>query len=85
MAAQIKKGASCGSCDYRSRSPIVVASTTKALNVKLSFEDSLKLKAAIDECVSRLNNRNRATKSGKSATLELIVYLDNQRVQIVEK
>lgn len=84
MAVARTKRSSCGSCDSIGRSPSQLTSKSKALNVKVSFEEALKLKAAVDECVTRLNRKNRATKAGRSASLRLIVYLDKDRVQVVE-
>lgn len=78
------KGSSCGSCDYIRRSPLHLTTQSKALNIRVSFEEALKLKAAIDECIVRLNRKNRATKAGKAASLKLIVYLEKYRLQVIE-
>lgn len=83
MAVTKAKKSSCGSCDYISRSPTQLTSKSKALNIRVSFEEALKLKAAVDECVSRLNGKNRATKAGKTASLRLIAYLEKNRLQVI--
>lgn len=85
MAEKKQKGTSCGSCDYVVRSPKTLGANSKALNIKIGFEEALKLKISVDECVLRLNKLNRATRAGKRAALGLIVYLDKKRLQVVKR
>jgi len=73
---------SCGSCDFRKPSPPVKKPET--INVHLNFEDALKLNAAIQEGVRRLNSYNRSTKKGKNAALCLAVFLGKNRITVTE-
>ncbi len=61
-----------------------IGSDHRALNLFLSFEEALKLNLAIDEAVRRLNSYNRATRAGKSAALNVTIYLDKKRITVNE-
>ncbi len=78
-----RKTLSCGSCSYQQRNPKTLSPSTPVIKIGVSFEEALKLKAAIDECVMRLNQYNRATSSGRQSKLEMAVYLDKNRIQIL--
>ena len=84
MAIKSEKGSSCGSCEYEMHSPSTLSSTTSVLNVKLTFGEALKFKTAVDECVLRLNRKNRDTRQGKASNMKLLVRIDKSRLEIVE-
>ena len=54
------------------------------LNVYMKFEDALKLNIAVQECVRRLNNNNRATAAGRGMGLNIVVHLEGRRISINE-
>jgi hypothetical protein len=86
MAVSTKKTDSCGACSIEGQSPKLesLSSTTKVVNLTIRFEEALKLNVAIQECVSRLNRYNRATAAGKKAAMQLVVYMDKGRLQVIE-
>jgi hypothetical protein len=57
---------------------------TKMLNIEIGFEEALKLHLAIGECISKLNQYNRSTTSGKRTTLNLAVHLNSSRITVNE-
>jgi len=87
MATSIeKKEFSFGGCHYDKTSPRreMFSAATKRLNVKLSFEDALKLNIAIDECVRKLNSYKRSTRRGKRSGLNLSLHLGSHRITVNE-
>ena len=79
-----KKKVMAGTCAFQSVSPPFeeISSSTTTLRLKLSFEDALKLNIAVDEGVRMLNGLNRARKEGRDTALEIIVRLDNRRIDV---
>ncbi len=77
---------SFGGCDIAKFSPKVVAMTsqTKAINIVIGFDEALKLNLALDECVRKINKYKRTTKTGKRAAVNLVVYLQANRLAVVE-
>jgi hypothetical protein len=71
-----------GTCSLNHFSPPVISSSTRALNIVVSFEDALKLNLAISEGVRALNKNNRATREGRDSALNLTVYLDKKRITV---
>jgi hypothetical protein len=78
------KGFSFGGATFSRTSPPVEKLTgdTKILNVVLPFEEALKLSVAMQACVMWLNEKNRATKEGKEAALNVAVHLDKGRIVV---
>ncbi len=83
MAGELK-GFSFGGCRFTRTSPGLakLSPETKKLNIEFGFEEALKLHLAVGECVSKLNQYNRATTLGKRAALNLLVHLDSNRVTV---
>jgi hypothetical protein len=77
---------SFGGCNFGKLSPKLekLDSSTKVVNITLSFEDALKLNLAIDECVRRLNSYKRSTAAGKRSALNLAVHLNKDRITVNE-
>jgi len=77
---------SFGGCSFGKLSPKLEAidSTTKVVNITLSFEDALKLNLAVDECVRKLNSYKRSTVAGRKSALNLAVHLDKGRITVNE-
>ena len=50
------------------------------LNVRITFEEALKLNLAIDECIRKLNKLDRRYLEGKDAAINLIVNCDLERL-----
>lgn len=70
---------SFGGCTYTTKSPSVIADGTKVVNLKLSFEEALKLDVAIAACVQHLTRRDRSTPDKRRSGLKLIIHLDEKR------
>ena len=68
----VPKKFSFGGCDIENTSPELIALTaeTKILNVRIGFEEALKLHLAIGECISKLNSYNRSKRAGKAHLLK---------------
>ena len=87
MAATLRvKSFSFGGCTVSDFSPEISAlsSTTKMLNVSVTFEEALKLSLAIQECVRKLNSYNRSTTAGKRTGLNIAVHLQSLRLTVNE-
>ena len=84
MANTLLKKEACGSCSFDVVNPKDVPTKIKVVNVNLKFEDALKLKAAVDECVIRLNRLNRSTSAAKKSRLKLVTYFGKKRIQVIE-
>ena len=75
-----------GGCDIANVSPELAALTpdTKILNVRISFEEALKLHLSIGECISKLNSYNRGTKAGRRTSLNLAIHLPKLRLTVLQ-
>jgi hypothetical protein len=80
------KESSFGACEIASYSPEKKAITgdTKVLNVKIKFEEALKLNLAIDECVRKLNRYKMSSTAGQRAGVNLAIHFQADRIAIVE-
>jgi hypothetical protein len=80
------KTSSFGACDIAKYSPKreTLTANTKVLNIRISFEEALKLNLALDECVRKLNKYKRSSKEGKRAAVNLVLHLSKDRVAVVE-
>lgn len=76
---------SFGGCTYSARSPLALAANTKVVNLQLSFEEALKLNAALAASVQHLTRQDRGTPEKRRSGVKLIVHLDERhrvRVQL---
>ena len=75
---------SFGGCTFACVSPAygTLASSTKVVNVVLSFEEALKLNLAIQEAVRDLNTLHRAVKVNKLAGMKLAIHMDKHRITV---
>jgi len=48
------------------------------------FEEALKLNLAVHACVTELNSYNRATTAGRTAAMNLTIFLESQRIAVNE-
>lgn len=76
------KASSFGGATFSRTSPEKLTDETKMVNVVLPFEEALKLSVAVQACVMWLNEKNRATKEGKGAALNLQVNFARRRVVV---
>ena len=76
-----------GTCAYEKTSPKreKLNNETKILNLMLTFEETLKLNLAIDECVRKLNTYKRSTKAGKSMGMNIAIHIEQKRITINEQ
>ena len=84
-SAKPVKTSSFGGCTADKIRPNPITPETPVVNVILSFEETLKLKAAIDACASPLNTYDRSTTAGRRAGMCLAVFLHQGRVTITEQ
>jgi hypothetical protein len=77
---------SFGGCDFSKTSPQIstLSPATAVLNVRIGFEDALKLHLAIGECIRKLNSYKRSTTEGKRTALNLAVHLAKNRITVNE-
>ncbi len=77
---------SFGGCTFNRTLPELakLSPETVMLNVEIGFEEALKLHLAIGECISKLNQYNRAKTSGKRTALNLALHLNSNRITINE-
>jgi hypothetical protein len=47
-----------------------------AINIKISFEEALKLYFGIGQCLAKLNSYNRATTAGRKAGMNLCLFVN---------
>jgi hypothetical protein len=78
-----KKTSGCGACSYVKITPKAKTKVPRKLNLFVTFQEALKLKAAIDEVIHRLNLYNHATKEGKAACLKLTIDYVGMKHRIV--
>ena len=80
MTEPASKAFSFGSCDLVQTSPEVSALSpnTQGLNLRISFEEALKLHLAIGECIRKLNSYKRSTSAGKRTALTCIIHEGNR-------
>ena len=57
---------------------------TEVLNVRIGFEESLKLHLALGECIRKLNSYKRSTTAGKRTALNLAIHLSKRRLTVNE-
>ncbi|HTW60857.1 MAG TPA: hypothetical protein VMD55_03560 [Terracidiphilus sp.] len=79
-----KKSFSFGSCDFANTSPEISALSpnTEVLNIRIDFEEALKIHLAIGECIRTLNSYNRATRAGRRTALNLAIHLSKKRLAV---
>lgn len=70
---------SFGACTYSAKSPAEIAQGTKVVNLRLSFEEALKLNVALSACVQHLTRQDRGTPEKRRKGVKLIVHLDEKR------
>ncbi len=62
--------------------PGKLTAETRAVNIRIPFEEALKLHLALHECLSDLNSYNRSTKAAKHMAAVLTVYLHDRRMAV---
>lgn len=82
----IQKAFSFGACQISAYSPKkeTISADTKVLNIKIGFEEALKLNLALDECLRKLNKYKMSTKEGKGAAVNFVIHLNADRISILE-
>ncbi|MFA6292893.1 MAG: hypothetical protein WC637_13980 [Victivallales bacterium] len=74
-----------GSCIFKSTSPNIKNQNIKAVNIEISFDESLKLYLAIQSSILSVNKFKKNTKVGKSMGIVLCVKTDNNAISVFEK
>ena len=70
---------SFGACTYSTKSPSEISEGTPVVNLRLSFEEALKLNVALEACVQHLTRQDRSTPEKRRSGVKLIVHLDEKR------
>ena len=80
------KTSSFGSCKIAKYSPNKkrLNQNTKILNIKIEFEEALKLNLALDECIRKLNKYKRSSSAGKKAAVNIALHLNLDRIAVIE-
>ncbi|HUV31553.1 MAG TPA: hypothetical protein VMY05_10745 [Acidobacteriota bacterium] len=75
-----------GSCEVAKFSPTKArwTSNTKVINIKISFDEALKLNLALDECVRKLNKYKRSSTAGKKSGVNLALHASKNRITVLE-
>jgi hypothetical protein len=71
-----KKDSNFGSTDYESCSP--QGAIASALQIRMSFEDALKLNLFLQQALHSLNRLNRSVAQNQKARVKLVVYQKNR-------
>lgn len=77
-----QKGFTFGTCALNHLSPPELSSSTKTVNIVVSFEEALKFNLAVNEAVRTLNKNNRSTRDGRDAALCLTVHIEKKRISV---
>lgn len=65
-------------------SPAVPERSPEAINMTLSFEDSLKHHLSLGQIIAKLNSYDRSTKARRRSAVNLRVYTQVKRMVVVE-
>lgn len=84
MAKTIKTKASFGTVGVDHFSPPLSSEVPKAININVSFEESLKLHLGLGQILGQLNSYNRNTKEGRKTCVNLCVFTDVHQITINE-
>jgi len=84
VSSGIRQKESFGGAYIDHFSPALPDGTPKAINMTLSFEDSLKLHLRLGQILGKLNSYDRSTKAGRRSAVNLCVYTQANRVVVVE-
>ena len=84
MPKPIRVKQTFGSVKIDRFNPAVPAGMPKALNIKISFEEAMRLHLGLGQLLGKLNSYDRSTKAGKRSAVNLCLYLDKGRITINE-
>jgi len=73
-----------GMAAYSDTNPTVSSDDLPALNIKMSFDEAVKLSLAIQSAVLKLNRYNRSIKAGKQMGLLLSVKTATKTITVIE-
>jgi hypothetical protein len=75
-----------GSCAFarNNQGTVAVPEGNQALNILLSFSETLKLKLALEEGLLKLNRYNKNTMEGRRCALKITIQFGNERILVNE-
>lgn len=75
-----------GGCAFVRTSPLrkSFSPQTKILNVKVSFDQALLLRLALEQATQKLHRYKRSTTQGKRAAINLAIHLHQNRLSLDE-
>ena len=84
MPKPIRVKQTFGSVKIDRFNPAVPVGMPKALNIKISFEEAMRLHLGLGQLLGKLNSYDRSTTAGKRSAVNLCLYLDKARITINE-
>lgn len=84
MSSSIKTKTTFGGCNVNHFSPPFPETAKKAVNVILSFEDTLKLHLSLGQLLAKLNGYNRNTTEGRKSAANICIYTYGHRITVNE-
>ena len=82
MAKTARQKQSYGGCTVDHFSPPPGDGWPPAVNITLGFEDAMKLSLALQARLLDINRLNRSTREGKTAAVNLCVYIGARRITV---
>jgi hypothetical protein len=81
---EIKTKQSFGSVRVDHFSPAKEDEWPTAINIKISFEEAMRLHLGLTQILGKLNSYNRATTKGRDSAVNLCLYPKKKRITINE-
>lgn len=82
--SQVKTKQTFGGATVGQISPPVPANFPKALNLKLSFDQALRLHFGLGQVLGKIGSYNRSTTEGRRAAAVLCLYAHKGRITLTE-
>lgn len=84
MAKEIRKKKSFGTLYVDSVSPDYGEDYPISINMKITFEEALKLHLSLGQALAKLNSYDRATGPGKNSAVNLCYHTRTKRLAVNE-
>ncbi|HQU92396.1 MAG TPA: hypothetical protein PLK77_08875 [Pyrinomonadaceae bacterium] len=84
MAKEIRTKKSFGTLDVESVSPDYGDDYPISINMKITFEEALKLHLSLGQALAKLNSYDRSTVGGKNSAVNLCFHTRTRRLTVNE-
>ena len=84
MPSEIPSKKSFGTLSVAAISPKPKEDSPRSVNLKITFEEALKLHFGLGQALAKLNSYNRSTTAGKNTVINLCLFTDINRITIME-